>query len=399
MYLPARTFILVIFMTVLIRPADLLSPLFLLLNASVQHPGIGIAGAEEADQAAPASSATATASETVSGATPTPPSAPKEGQQSPESQQAPEGQQPQAPGAEAPQKPQEGTPEEGFVDTVHGDLSRQLQATAVWLDSFFTNESFLKEENRSYLRVRYDMFKEQGTAGYLKPAIDLRLALPELERKTHLIFTAEPAQPPIGASAPAQTAGERFGTTEQRNVTTGVHYIFRSSTKESFIVRGGMQISGFTPVLFVAPRYRALFPLDSWNMRFTQEVLYRTSSGWETDTRFEFERLLPHNLFFRTSVDGIWVAHVDGYLFSLGLALSQPLSAKHVLDYELITYYQTRPIGELTEVDFRIRYRHSFWRKWLFFELAPQVRFPVDRNFADVPGILFRLEMFIGKTE
>ncbi len=248
------------------------------------------------------------------------------------------------------------------------------------------------------MRLRYDVFKEEGTPASMKPAVDLRLALPELERKTHLIFTAEPAEAPVGSAAPVQSAGEHFGTSEQRNVTTAVHYIFRSSAKESFLVRSGMQFSKFTPVLFGAPRYRALFPLDSWNMRFTQEVLYRTDSGWQTDTRFDFERLLSPDFFFRTSIDGIWAAHVDGYLFSLDFSLRQTIDPTHALDYELINFYQTQPNGELTEVDFRIRYRHSFWRNWLFFEVSPQVRFPRDRKFVDTPGILFRIEMFIGET-
>ncbi len=296
----------------------------------------------------------------------------------------------------APEAP--GKPLSVIVDTVHGDLSRRLQNTASWLDSFFTDESYLKEINHSYMRLRYDVFKEEGTRATMKPAVDLRLALPELERKSHLIFSAEPAEPPLGSAAPAKTTGERFGTSEQQNVTTAVHYIFRSSTKESFLVRSGMQFSKCTPVLFGAPRYRALFPLDSWNMRFTQEVLYRTDSGWQTDTRLEFERLLSADFFFRTGIDGIWTARVEGYLFSLDFALRQTIDPTHALDYELINYYQTQPNGELTEVDFRIRYRHSFWRNWLFFEVAPQVRFPRDRKFIDTPGILFRLEMFIGET-
>jgi hypothetical protein len=383
-------------MTVLVQPADILSSLFL-IKPSFLCDGISIAGAEEANPAAPASHATTTAvPATVTRETPTTPSPSQKGQQSPESPQAPEGRQPPA-ATEAPQKPEAGKPQEGFVDTMHGSLSRQIQDTAVWLDSFFTNESFLKEQNRSYVRVRYDVFKEQGTAASMKPSIDLRLALPELERKSHLIFTAEPAQPPVGAAAPAQTAGERFGTTEQQNVTAGVHYIFRSAAKESFVVRSGMQFSKFTPVVFAAPRYRALFPLDSWNMRFTQEVLWRSTTTWQTDTRFEFERLLQPEFFFRTSIDGIWAARVKGYLYSLAFSLSETIDPTHAIDYELINNFQASP-GELTEVDFLIRYRHSFWRKWLFFEVAPQVRFPRDRNFEDTPGILFRIEMFFGEV-
>ncbi len=385
--------------TVLFPALDLLPTFPFPGRTSFPHYGlVNTALAEEANPSGPASQATSTAipAEKTLGT----PSVPPAQEQGPApAPPTPEGQH-QAPPSTAPplQKPEEGKPQEGLVDTVHETLSRQIQNTAAWLDSFFTDESFIKEENHSYVRVRYDVFQEEGARASMKPSFDLRLALPQLERKSHLIFSAEPAEPPVGSSAPARTAGETFGTTEERKVTAAVHYIFRSAAKESFIVRSGMQFNKFTPVLFGAPRYRALFPLDSWNMRFTQEAIWRTDTGWQTDTRFEFEHLYPHDLFFRTALDGIWTANVDGYLFSLGFSLRQTLDPTHALDYELINIYRTKPVGELTEVDFRIRYRHSFWRNWLFFEISPQVRFPQNRNFRDVPGILFRIEMFIGET-
>ncbi len=391
-------------MTVLCTALDLLpSLLFSKKNTSSPHYGfIHIAFAGETSPSEPSSQVTSTAApaEITQGTTTvSSPSEQRQGQAP--GAPAPEGQS-QAPPAAAPplQKPEEGKPQEGFVDTVHGQLSRRIQNTAAWLDSFFTNDIFLKEENHSHVLVRYDVFKESGSPATMKPSFDLRLALPHLERKTHLIFTAEPAEPPVGSPTPApvKTAGEGFGTTDQRTVTAGVNYIFRSAVKESFIVRSGMQFNKFTPVLFGAPRYRALFPLDSWNMRFTQEALWRTNSGWSTDTRFDFEHLFPHDLFFRTTLDGVWTANVAGYLFSLTFSMRQTLNPSHAIDYELITIYPTKPVGELTEVDYRIRYRHSFWRNWLFFEVSPQVRFPQNRNFRSLPGILFRIEMFIGET-
>jgi hypothetical protein len=389
--------------TVLCPALDLLPTLlFSNKNTFSPHCFISIAFAEEASPSEPASQVTSTAvpAEITRGTT-TVSSPHEQGQGLAPSAPAPEGQ-PQAPPAAAPspQKPEESKPQEGFVDTMHGELSHRIQNTAAWLDSFFTNESFIKEENHSYVLVRYDVFKESGSPATMKPSFDLRLALPRLERKSHLVFTAEPAEPPVGSPtpAPAKTAGENFGAPDQRTVTAGVNYIFRSAVKESFIVRSGMQFNKFTPVLFGAPRYRALFPLDSWNMRFTQEALWRTDSGWQTDTRLDFEHLFPHDLFFRTSLDGVWTAHVDGYLFSLAFSLRQTLNPTHAVDYELINIYRTKPVGELTEVDYRIRYRHNFWRSWLFFEVSPQVRFPQNRNFRSLPGILFRIEMFIGET-
>jgi hypothetical protein len=284
-----------------------------------------------------------------------------------------------------------------YVDMLHSEIVRRLLASAVWMDSFFADPDYVKEENRSYARLRYEIFKEERSGATYKPAVDLRLALPELEKKTHLIISADPAEPPAGAAAPVRTAGERFGTTAQNTVSAGLQYIFRSDPQVSSLVRTGLQFSNLTPVIVVAPRYRILMPYDIWAVRFTQEVLWKSAKGsWQTDTRFDFERPLPHELFFRTSVDGVWSAQANGYAYSLAFGLRQPLTPTHALDYEWINSYNTRPVGELTEIAFRVRYRHSYLRDWLFFEVAPQVRFPRDSNFDSTAGILFKIEVFFG---
>jgi hypothetical protein len=292
-----------------------------------------------------------------------------------------------------PLRPEE---EPTFVDVLHGGISKEILSTADWMDSFFADENYVKEVNRSYVRFRYEIFQENKTKPSSKPAVDLRLALPELERKTHLVFSAEPNEPVSGPNAPVRTVAERFGTTTQANLTTALQYFLKTTPKENFAVLSGVQLSKFSPVVFLEPRYRVLAPYRVWQLRFTQELLWRSDTAWQTDTRFEFERQLPKDFFFRTSLDGVWASRVIGYVYSLAFLLREPFGPTHAVDYEWINTYQTRPVNELTEIDFRIRYRHSFWREWLFFEVAPQVRFPRDNNFDNIPGVLFRLEIFFG---
>ncbi len=296
-----------------------------------------------------------------------------------------------------PAKPAEVKPELGFVDTLHGQLSRKLLSTAEWLDSFFADANYVKEKNQSYVRFRYDFFKEKYAPSTFKPAFDLRLALPELERKTHIAFSAAPSETLTGPGTPVLTPAERFGEVEQANFTTALQYFFKTTPKENFIVMSGVQFSKFKPVPLIEPRYRLLFPFPVWKIRFTQEVLWRTDTAWQMDSRLEFERQLPKDLFFRTTIDGVWASRVVGYTYSLAFLLREPFDPTHAVEYEWINTWQTRPVDELTEIDFRIRYRHSFWREWLFFEVSPQVRFPQSNNFDIIPGILFRLEMFFGR--
>jgi hypothetical protein len=294
-------------------------------------------------------------------------------------------------------KPGPAAKEMKYVDMLHSEIVRRLLSSATWMDSFFADPGYVKEINRSYVRFRYEIFREERSNFTFKPAVDLRLALPELEKKTHLVFTADPAEPSAGAAAPVRTAAERFGTTAQNTVTAGLQYIFHQDAQTSFIMRTGFQFANLNPVILLAPTYRVLMPLDTWAVRFTQEVLWKSRGSWQTDTRFDFERPLPHELFFRTSIDGVWAAQKNGFAYSLAFSLLQPLAPTHALDYEWINSYNTYPVGELREIALRVRYRHSFLRDWLFFELAPQVRFPRDANFDSTAGILFKLEVFFGQ--
>ena len=284
-----------------------------------------------------------------------------------------------------------------FLDLLHQEISRRLLSSATYLDSFFGDERFLLEQNNSYLRVRYDVFKEEKAKPLFRPAFDLRVVLPQLEKMTHLVFSAEPNTTPADTGTPVAPTTERITPTDERILTTALHYFIRSVPKESFLIRTGFAFTQGKPAAFIAPRYRSLSQLGSWDFRFTQEVIYRTNTQWQTDTILDLERILSERFFFRTSLEGIWYANLDGYFYYLSFILRHAFDATHAVEYEWVNAYQTRPDNELTEVDLRIRYRHSFWRKWLFFEIAPQVRFPRTGNFDIIPGILFRLETFFGK--
>lgn len=293
--------------------------------------------------------------------------------------------------------PQPAGLESGFVDMLHHEISRGLLTTAVWLDSFFEDERVLKEENRSYIRARYDVFQEKKSGATYRPTFNVRLALPQLEKKAHLVISAESPEPAINTPAPVGTTGDRIAPTDERNVTAAVHYILRATEEESSIVRTGVQFSHGSPVLFIAPRYRHFIPLTTWDFRFTQEAVWKTDTKWQVDTLFDLERKLQHGLFFRTSLGGSWIDGTNGYFYSLSFSLRQPIDPKHALDYAWINSYQTRPVYELAEMLFSIRYRQNVWRDWLFFEVAPQIRFPRSGNFDGTPGILFRFEMYFGR--
>jgi hypothetical protein len=306
----------------------------------------------------------------------------------------PSGRQEQKP--EPPETRKEQPSETTIVDVLHDGISRSILTTATWLDSFFGDQRYASEVNKSYVRFRYNVFLEDESGPLLKPDLEVRLVLPQLREKTHLIISGMPKEENEFSAVQSHSATDSLVNTQERNVTAAVHYVSRETAQESFIVRAGLKLHHGSPAIMLGPRYRVLFPLDTWSLRFIEDVVWRSDEGWQSKSTVDLERPLPHDLFFRTSTEWVHTEHVNGYVYTFSCLIRQPLSPQQVLEYEWVNIFQTRPVNDLEEVDLRVIYRKRIWRDWLYFEVMPQYRFPRSRDFEATPGILFRLDMFFG---
>lgn len=320
-------------------------------------------------------------------APPAEPSQPLPGQPSSEQKQ---------PEQEAPKKPEEGALETTIFDILHDWTSKRLLTSATWLDSFFGNQRYLAETNKSYVRFRYNVFLEHESAMLLRPDVQLRVVLPQLKERTHLEFAGTPKETTSLNVTQAPAATDQFVDPGDRNITAGVSQFIRDTNRINFVVRAGLQWHQGGPVVILGPRFRVQFPLDHWTLRFIEEVIVRNDTGWTAKHTFDLERPLSQSLFFRATNDWIQADHMGGFIYDYVFNIAHPLSPKKALEYEWVSIFQTQPVNELTEVDLRIRYRQQIWRRWLYFEVAPQYRFPRDRSFEPTPGILFRLEAMFG---
>jgi len=284
-----------------------------------------------------------------------------------------------------------------FVDELHGGISKGFLTSATWLDSFFGDERYEAEVNRSQFKVRFDAFREgSGGMDYQRPNFDLRLVLPRLRQKTRLIISGDPNEElETTASQPAAPASQ-LAKAPARSVTSALQFFPLDTKRSNLSIRAGVKFHDMKLELLLGPRYRYLAHVGNWDVRFTQEELWTTDIGWTVRSRFDVERPLPSDLFFRTSLEGIWTENVHGYPYALSFLLRHPLDGNRALQYEWVNSFQTRPTDLLIEELLVFRYRQRFWRDWLFLEIAPQVRFPRDRGFEYTPGILFRLEMVFG---
>jgi hypothetical protein len=296
-------------------------------------------------------------------------------------------------GREGEQPPEEPT----VADTIHAGISKGILATATWLDSFFYDPRYAAEENRTRTIVRLEAFDEEDAHVSFKTRVLLKLVLPQLKNKAHLIIAGDPDEQTEEQTAAGVTTVSRPEQSTDRSLSSSLGYFFKSDERRNISARMGVRYRQGHIVTFVRPHYRVLYKLENWALRFTQEMPYWTDKGWESLTAVDLEREFTNKYFFRTSAVGHWYDDTHGFFYSTIFSLVQPLSPRRALHYDLNADFRTRPIHVLQETKFSVRYRQLIWKDWLYFDIAPQARFPRDRGFDLVPGILFRIEMLFGK--
>lgn len=314
-------------------------------------------------------------------------------------------------GQAAPEQPQGAAPPEEptVADTIHAGISKGILASATWLDSFFYDPRYAAEENRTRTIVRFEAFDEEDARVSFKTRVQIKLVLPQLKNKAHLVLAGDPDEQTEEQTAAGVTTVSRPEQSTDRSLSSSLGYFFKSDEKRNISARMGVRYRHGHIVTFVRPHYRVLYKLEPWSLRFTQEVPYWTDVGWEALTAVDLEREFTNKLFFRSSLVGHWYDDIHGYFYSTVFSLVQPLSPRRALHYDLNIDFRTRPVHvlqetefsaryrRLSEIKFSVRYRQLLWKDWLYVDIAPQMRFPRNRGFDLVPGILFRIEMFFGK--
>ena len=286
------------------------------------------------------------------------------------------------------------------VDRAQEAMSQSVNDVAKWFESFFGDERFVAEEAYSRIRLTPSVFFEEGEATDYKFRVNAKVKVPRMSKKLRLVIadTSEDEETVL--------ARETFPEARQSDsdaTAIGLQYFLKTKNKLNTSVSAGIKIgSGHVVDFFLGPRVRKTWDFDIWQIRFTERVRWYTDIGWESRTRFDFERLFRDDLFFRAITDLRWRKqdyNDEGFRLEAGPTLTQRLRKKAAIDYQWINVFNTKPSVRLDETTLRLRYRQRIWRKWLFFEVNPQVAFRNDDDFRNTPGIEFRLEASFGGLE
>ena len=279
-----------------------------------------------------------------------------------------------------------------WYDTSHAVMNTAFCEPALWFDTFYGSDRILAETGGTYVRWRNDFIQTEGQGLKFITNLNFSVALPRISQRLQLTFEGD-EDPELEDVLPG-------GQTPATENTLGLRLDVKDTSRSKFNV-------SISAKPRVRARYRYTYPLSNESLiRFTQEIQNEKGVNGAR-TRLDYEKaFLPAKL-FRSTTEGFIAEDFKGVDWSQAFSLFQRLSKKSSISYETGVVGITEPDSLVTNYRLGIRYRQNIHRDWLFFEVTPDISWPVElsedreeivESRHSVMSIIIRLEVHFGNT-
>lgn len=283
------------------------------------------------------------------------------------------------------------------IDDLQGSIASGVTGAGAWVDSFFATEHDNIENNKSRVRISLGGHAETGNDPGYRLKIKARLALPSVSKRLSLVAGGDGDDDSDPDQTKTDRAQDNYSGADEENASVGLQYFVVNSKKRNLSALAGLRIKTSGPVGVFGGRYRETLGLGShYDLRFTQSALWLTDNGFALPTRFDLDRQLSDAVLSRTTLKGAWYESSSGYFYSASQSIIQKIDDKRGVRYSWNNAFRTSPKNRLQETNVQINYRQQVWRKWLIFEVTPQVALPRDRDYKVTPGIYAGFEVRFG---
>ena len=280
--------------------------------------------------------------------------------------------------------------ETSWYDETQIYVNSRFCEPALWFDNFFGNDRiFLEGAAGTYIRWRNDFSYDEVEDFKFNTDISFSIELPGLEDRLRLTFESDEDEQ-LRDIAPGSDQESTSSLGLQLDVTENARSKFNVSISLSPRIR---------------LRYRYTYPVyETVILRLTQE-LQREKAVHSSRTLIDFEKLFKNQLFFRSTSEGKLSEEFNGINWLQAFVLYQRVNKKTSLSYETSANGITEPLTLITNYRVAVRFRKNFHRRWLFYEISPELTWPVsfdvDEQLTDRHSkwlIFFRLEVHFGNA-
>ncbi len=282
--------------------------------------------------------------------------------------------------------------EKSWYDHTQIYVNSSFCEPALWFDNFFANDRIFEEGVAgTYIRWRNEFTFDEEEPFEFKMRISASVELPGAERKLRLTFASDEDED-LRDIAP--------GSGEDTTNSLGLQLDMKETDRSKFSVS-----VSFSPKIRF--RYRYTYPvLEDLILRFTQEV-QRKEQVHSARSLLDVEHVFKERFLFRSSTEGKLSEEFDGVDWLQAFVLYQRINKRTSLSYETSVNGITEPKNLATNYRVGFRFRKNFHREWLFYEIAPEMTWPItldeDRQTVEIDRrskwlLFFRLEVHFGNA-
>ncbi len=282
--------------------------------------------------------------------------------------------------------------EKSWYDETQIYINSRFCEPALWFDNFFANDRIYNEGVAgTYVRWRNEFTYDEEEGYKYDMGINASVELPGFSDQLRLTFENDEDED-IRDVAP--------GAGEDSANSLGLQLDLRENARSKFNVR----VSFSPKILF---RYRYTYPVyDSLILRFTQEA-QRKKQVNSARTLIDVEHAFKPQFLFRSSTEGKVSEEFEGVDWLQAFVLYQRINKKTSLSYESSVDGISEPQTLATNYRLGIRFRKNFHRRWLFYEVSPEMTWPItldEERFNVVKErrskwlLFFRLEVHFGNA-
>jgi hypothetical protein len=264
-----------------------------------------------------------------------------------------------------------------WLDRMQAGLYRAMCLTSAKFDGFFGSARFNDEYQSTHGSVSVGALWDERDG--LDPALRfrLRMQLPQLsDRFNVFIGRVDRDEHVTELRDDFDTLPRQFGQEADDEVLLGLGYSRPAHGIGDFDVDVGTELR-FPLDPYVKGRYRITVPFFERNvLRLRETIFWQESERFGATTRFDLERLLEERFLMRWTASGTWSQNTDGVRWLSSATLFQNLGAGRALAYQLGASGESSRDVPLEDYGFRLIYRRSVLRDWLFLELRSGISWP-----------------------
>ncbi len=268
------------------------------------------------------------------------------------------------------------------ADNTQAYISKSWNKMNYGVDSFFANEDFEDEVNRSYIRINSAIQKQEGADLKYQYDFKFKLDFPHTKRKLKIILEKdnedENTEGLSSINSTNQNSAEDALTETSYNAA--LRRILTESKKWIIYADTGMRLKlPLDP--FIKLRVRRSFTYNKFETKVIQKFyLYRQKGfGESTHLNFDYPFADIFHISFNNSFS--WNDKTDNYSVLNSLTFFKKLSDKRAISYNISSYGDGKPKIIYKTYTTSINYRQLIHKTWLYTQISTGAIFSKSRDF------------------